>query len=454
MRIQNNLNWRILMKKLFAILICLIMVFSAFALASCGKTEGGGSSSSGEATDSSDTVESSGDESTPDGSTDESVGGSTDNSTDESTGGSTDESTSGSAGNGGEDEKKETVLVQFRANGASDVTFDGNKAVEIEKGASLNLSTVPTVTRNGYTFNYWAYDAKGTEQWTPSDTFAEDTILYACWRVDENASDTVTVYFTCMSGTYQSGEKEITINTGSSISKAQLPVYTRKGYVISWSYDMFGDEPWSARDKFTKDTSLYATWIREDEYFDVLNAYFYTVGSMEIDGTISFKDYGITNTSVDKYDGQNYYAIAGTGEYLEEYWYVDGVFYSIYGGEKIKTELSWDEFLERTNASFVGYERIFKVTKDMVTSITKDGASYTLIVDAQRYTAALGSSVTYSKFEMTITMGDDGEVQSVVTDYTYQVNGASFDCVSTDIFVGINETTVEAPEDAHEFLEK
>ena len=440
------------------------MVFSVLALASCGKTGDGGSPSSSEGTGSSDAVEDSGDQSTPDGSIDESVGGSTDNSTDgstdESTGGSTGDSTVGSTdestsiGGGGEDEKDETVTVQFRGNGAADTIFDGNKAVEIEKGATLDLSNIPTVTRVGYTFKYWAYDAKGNNQWSPADTFADDTILYACWQVDENASDTVTVYFTCMSGTYQSGDKEVTINTGSSISKAQFPVYTRKGYVISWSYDKFGEEPWNARDAFNKDTNLYATWIKEDQYFDVLNAYFYTIGSMQINGTISFKNYDITNTSVDKYDGQNYCGIAGSGDYQEEYWYVDGIFYSVYGGQKIKTELSYDEFLLKTGGYFVGPDRIFKVTKDMVTSITKDENVYTLIVDAEKYSAALGASTTYTKFEMTITMGDDGEVYSVAVDYTYLSNGMSLDCVSTDVFVGINETTVEIPENADEFIEK
>ena len=454
------------MKKLFVILICLVAVLSVLALASCGKTGDGGSSSSGEGAGSSDGTESSADTGATDssvagstdestsGSTDESTGGSTSGSTDESTGGSTSGSTdeSTSVGGGGEDEKDETVTVQFRANGAADVVFDGNKAVEIEKGATLDLSNIPTVTRAGYIFKYWAYDTKGNNQWSPSDTFTDDTILYACWQVDENAGDTVTVSFVCMSGTYQSGDREITINTGSSISKAQMPVYTRNGYVISWSYDIFGEETWCARDVFNKDTSLYATWIKEDEYFDVLNAYFYTVGSVQIDGTISFKDYDITSTSVDKYDGQSFYTIVGSGEYLEEYWYVDGIFYSIYGGEKIKTELSYDEFLERTNAGFVGQDRIFKVTKDMVTSITKDGQAYTLVVDAQKYSAAVNT--VYTSFVMTVTMGDDGEVASVVIEYTYQSNGTSLSCVSTDIFVGINETTVEAPENADEFMEK
>lgn len=448
------------MKKLLAILICLMLLISAMVLASCGGIEDDGGSSGSQ----SSVADGSGDNSTG-GSTDSSGGGderAPDSST--NTDGSTDVSTNASVDNGGNtDQKKETVFVVFRANGAG-VDFDGATTVEIEKGNSLNPTQTPEASRDGYYLVGWAYDARGTVMLKTTDVFEIDTVLYAVWAPDGMEDGRITVSFTCMSGTYQYGETEIKINTGSSISTSQMPVYTRKNYVLVWSYDMFGEELWSARDVFNEDTELYATWIRESEYFDVINAYLYTVGSVQMTDILSDKNGNPLLTTVTKYDGLNVYSglsasqdsgLAGTNE---EYWYVDGIFYSSYGGEKIKEEITPDFFEADVKAFFVGPDRIFQLKKEAVTNVTKNGNEYLIEVDASKYAglgAVTGVEIEYTRFTMTVTFDDGGEIVQIKTDYAYTVNGGPLtELVSVTEFSSIGETAVEAPSDAGEYIEK
>ncbi len=458
------------MKKLLAVLICLMISLTLLAFVSCGETEGGDGSSSAESSEKSDAAASdgSGDESTEDSSGDSATdsSGGTDDSTGTSTDNSTDVSTDASIDNGGnDDEKKDKVTVQFRGNAGYGVTLEGNATVEIEKGTSLDPSLAPVAKRNGYKFDAWSYDTRGVDLWSPSDTFDIDTVLYAVWSVDDSgAGEQVTVTFTCMGGTYQSGDKEIKINTGSAISKEQMPVYTRNGYVIRWSYDMFGDEPWRGSDTFDKNTELYATWIKEDDYFDVINAYLFTLSSVQMTDSMTFKGADATLlVTVTKYDGQNVYSsvtmVGGSGlaGSKEEYWYVDGVFYSAYGGEKIKTELSYDEYKETIRAPFVGEDRIFQIKKDAVTSITKNGNEYVIEVDGEKYTQGLqiGADIFYESFTMTVTFDESGEISKISTDYAYRVSdGTVMECISVSEFSAVGETTVEAPADADEFVSR
>lgn len=467
------------MKKLLAIFICLMLIFTVFAFASCGGNDGddGSSAPSTEKSDTSttddntdestkdsteDSVDEGGDSSTPDSSENTDV--STDKSTDESTDNSADVNTDASIDNGGsDDEKKEKIFISFRANG-SGADFDGATNIEIEKGSALSTAQMPTVTREGYVFSGWTYDPNGRYEWKASDTFDLDTVLYAQWSMDENSSsEQVTVSFTCMGGTYQSGDKEIKTYKGSTISASQMPIYTRNGYVIRWSYDMFGDDMWRASDTFDKNTELYATWIKEDEYFDVITAYLYTIGNVQMNETASVKNGGVLTETVVKYDGQNIYSImtmvagSGLGGTSEEYWYVDGIFYSAYGGEKIKTEITPDAFETEIRAHFVDTDRIFQLRKSAVKEITKNGNEYVIEVDAQKYTESLqlGMDVTFERLTMTVTFNENGEISKITSDYAYKASdGALVELVSVSEFTSIGETTVEAPENADEFASK
>lgn len=474
------------MKKLFAILICLMLVFFSLVLASCGDTgsdTGSSSESSKAANEDADVTESgsndnkneedtdnssegensaidsaSGTDSSSDNGADSSVTDSSvpDSEKDDGTNDSADNSTSGSGDDGnGDDEKPKTVIVQFKGNGSADVVFEGNSIAGIERGTSIDLYLIPTVARPGYTFRYWSYDPTGNSQWTPSDIIESDTILYANWKADIAEGEGVTITFTCMSGTYQSGDKEIKINTGSGISKVQMPVYTRNGYVIKWSYDRFGEEPWCAADTFESDTELFATWIKEDKHFEVINAYLYSVGSMQINGTLTFGGYDGAVTSVEKYNGEEIYSYVSTSNVEEEYWYVDGFFYASYGGEKYKTKLTPDEFSLIMNIKPFSAESIFGIAKDSVTSSTKDGQTYAFVVDAEKYTENAAGSLEYTKFIMNITFGDDGEISKVIIEYTYERDGeGAVNCVSVSEIVNVNQTVVAPPSDADQYATK
>ena len=477
------------MKKLFAILICLMLVLFTLVLASCDDTGGdtGSSSESSKVTDeNADVTESgsndnenedsegdtdsdneggnsstdspSGTDSSSDNSADSGVTDSSapDSEKDDSTNNSSDNSTSGSGDNGNaDDEKPKTVIVQFKGNGSADVVFEGNSIAGIERGTAIDLYLIPTVTRTGYTFKYWSYDPYGNSQWTPSDTIENDTALYAIWNADVAEGEGVTITFTCMSGTYQNGDKEIKINTGSGISKVQMPVYTRNGYVIKWSYDRFGEEPWCASDTFESDTELFATWIKEDKHFEVINAYLYSVGSMQINGTLTFDGYDGAVTSVDKYNGDEIYSYVCTGNIEEEYWYVDGFFYASYGGEKYKMELTPDEFALIMNIKPFSANSIFGITKDSVVSSTKEGQTYTFIVDAEKYTENAAGSLEYTKFVMNVTFDDDGEISEVVIEYAYERDGEDeVSCISVSEILGVNQTAVTPPSDADQYANK
>jgi len=446
------------MKKLLAILICLMLTLCL--LASCGedndtdnsdnqsseKSDAAVSSDSGDADDITD---GSGSESTGNGSVADS--GTGDGSTDVSTGASIDNG-------GGTDGKKDTVTVYFKGNAGYGVALEGSSVVEIEKGSALGTSQLPLAKREGYVFTYWSYDTKGNSQWKVTDAFDEDTVLYANWSADDSVGDLITITFTCMGGTYQSGDTEIKINTGSAISKEQFPVYTRKGYVAVWSYDMFGTDKWSARDSFDKDTELFVTWIKEDSYFDVINSYLFSIGSVEISSAFTVKGADEAAYYLEKYEGYNVYSGMSSGNLKEEYWYVDGIFYSAYGGEKIKKEITSDDFEADYKVYFVGPDKIFQLRKDTVTNITKNGNEYVLEVDADKHVGAgavTGVEIKYTSFTMTVTFGDDGEISQMRAEYAYSINGGkTIECVTVSEFTGIGETTVEVPENADEFVSK
>ena len=69
----------------------------------------------------------------------------------------------------------DTVTVTFNANGGS----TGTSSMRVLKNGSL--SSLPTATRTGYSFNGWFTASSGGTKVTTATTFSQDTTVYAQW---------------------------------------------------------------------------------------------------------------------------------------------------------------------------------------------------------------------------------------------------------------------------------
>lgn len=385
------------MKKIFCLLLCLILSLSLL-LVSCGNTENDNPDTS--STDGTDETTDNGEgsvDSEGDGNTDVSSGTGSGDSTDESTGGSTDESTgdsaSGSTGNG-----------------------------------------------SGTT------DSTGTTDSSKDDEDEDDE------EIEDPNAERVTIRFTCVRG-YVSGDKEIQIVKGTTLSPKKMPVYEREGYVIFWSYDIVGEQPWSAGDIIDKDTELFGTWKNDDQYFDVLLSYFLKLARVEFNTTQTNTVQGEKTSSsiVELYDGADMYSKITSGTTTEEMWYVDQVYYTIVGTQKVKMNLSKEELPKKALAE---KDSIFGIKRDFVKSLTKDGDKYILVVDEAKMTEALpkpiSPEIVYTSYVMELVF-EDGEISSMTANIEYTQSGVEVQMVATTVASSIGKARVTPPLNADEF---
>lgn len=115
-----------------------------------------------------------------------------------------------------------------------------------------------TISKPGYTFAGWYYDAACTQavDWTANCTQTSNFILYAKWTLNQ-----VTVYFNTNGGS-PIPSKQITIGAAmSTVQPATNP--TRSGYTFEgWFYNeaLTNAVVWSANCTATTDFTLYAKW--------------------------------------------------------------------------------------------------------------------------------------------------------------------------------------------------
>ncbi|MBO5261662.1 MAG: InlB B-repeat-containing protein [Clostridia bacterium] len=206
------------------------------------------------------------------------------------TDGSTNSSTSGSSNT----DNGEKITVQFRGNGKG-ADFEGSTSVEINKGGKLDVTQMPSVYRDGYEFDYWAYDTKGDNQWNEGDVFNQTTILYAIWTstgstpgtgssTPDTGSSTdpidppdnppsttnVTVEFNTGTGYFTDATLyEATVKVGGRLGSFPTPVHDNAAMLFSgWYKDSACTIPASLSDKYEADTMLYAYWIEQAECTD------------------------------------------------------------------------------------------------------------------------------------------------------------------------------------------
>ncbi len=135
------------------------------------------------------------------------------------------------------------------------VTFDANGGVggatrSVRAGDSLD--TLPTVTRENYTFLGWFTKADGGMQVTASTVVTADATYYARWAVK-----TYTVTFNANGG---AGGSAVSRQHGSVLGT--LPEPTREGYTfLGWFSAASGGTQVTASMVVTADATYYAHWV-------------------------------------------------------------------------------------------------------------------------------------------------------------------------------------------------
>ena len=132
----------------------------------------------------------------------------------------------------------------------------------VETGEDGKLSTLPTPTRNGYTFVGWyRYTETGTEAVTTDTVFAEDTVLYAQWTTGTTppAETTCTVTFDANGG---SGSMDAATDVSGSYTLPTTTTFTAPSgkQFAGWATSANGEVITGTTITVTEDTTLYAVW--------------------------------------------------------------------------------------------------------------------------------------------------------------------------------------------------
>ena len=231
-------------KKIFNILLCLLLAFSLVFAVACANEDNGGDDSSDTATDTATdtTTDTDSDEGTNDSDTDTSTDtGSDEGTNDSDTDTSTDTSTN-------EPEEDTMYKVTF-------VPDNGEQSMEYEVKAGNVLITVPkNITKDGYTFEGWLLDGQA---WNDKSPITSDITLTAKWV----ANDNILRFNINVSG--DNTAQSITIKTGETINLPAVP-FSRDGYeFLGWAETATGVVKYQDQGEYTMGSSvaqLYAVW--------------------------------------------------------------------------------------------------------------------------------------------------------------------------------------------------
>jgi uncharacterized repeat protein (TIGR02543 family) len=166
-----------------------------------------------------------------------------------------------------------TATVTVKAEAVAEtfiVTYDGNGGTptitEVEVEGEATVGTLPTVTRDGYTFVEWNTQPNGEGNVFTAETVIEaDITVYAVWEEDEVA-DTFTVNVTAENGTVAG---EGSYEEGTEVTLKAIPA---EGYVfVNWTD---GEDEVSTENSYTfimsaEAVELLANFEEESEEIDV-----------------------------------------------------------------------------------------------------------------------------------------------------------------------------------------
>ncbi|MBR7184099.1 MAG: InlB B-repeat-containing protein [Clostridia bacterium] len=137
------------------------------------------------------------------------------------------------------------------------VTFNANggtaSAATMTTGRSSKLATLPTATRDGYTFDGW-YTA-ADEKVTANTVFYADTTVKAKWTAVPVTPTTYPITFDANGGMASAA----TMTTGADGKLTALPTATRDGYTFDGWYTA-ADEKVTVDTVFAVDTTVKAKW--------------------------------------------------------------------------------------------------------------------------------------------------------------------------------------------------
>jgi uncharacterized repeat protein (TIGR02543 family) len=136
--------------------------------------------------------------------------------------------------------------ITFNANGGTVSPTSGTTI------ADSTLASLPTPTRNGYTFNGWFTATTGGTQVTTSRKYSASTTIYAQWTLI-----TYTVTFNPNNGTVSPASG----TTGVGGVFTSLPTPTRDGYAFNgWFTAATGGTEVTTSRVYTANTTIYAQW--------------------------------------------------------------------------------------------------------------------------------------------------------------------------------------------------
>ena len=153
-----------------------------------------------------------------------------------------------------------TYSVDFNANG-------GAGGSTISRAHGETLGTLPTPTRDGYTFAGWWTSASGGTQVTASTVVTGNVTYYAHWQIK-----TYEVIFDATGGIISfdvetGGPGGILIYRGYGETLGALPTPTRAGYTFDgWWTAASGGTRVSAWTIVTGHVTYYAQWINKDSH--------------------------------------------------------------------------------------------------------------------------------------------------------------------------------------------
>jgi uncharacterized protein (TIGR02145 family)/uncharacterized repeat protein (TIGR02543 family) len=145
-----------------------------------------------------------------------------------------------------------TYTVTFNANGG---TVNPTSAKTEDDG---KLASLPTPTRNGYTFDGWYTASTGGSEVLASRTYSANTTIYARWTEVPVTPSTYTITFNASGGTVS----PTSAKTGDDGKLASLPTPTRSSdYTFNgWYTAATGGTVVTESRQYSATTTIYAQW--------------------------------------------------------------------------------------------------------------------------------------------------------------------------------------------------
>ena len=144
--------------------------------------------------------------------------------------------------------------------------------------------------------------------------------------------------------------------------------------------------------------------------------------------------------------------------------YVDGMYYLIQNGQKIKKAISHEEMDALVQQIYGGdatAQTLLPLPEESFNDISfeQNGDSYTLtfLVEADYYTSVMKNAgiagATFDEdVEYVVYFDGEGNLQKVVATFTFEVSGVQCDAVSTTV-ITLGNVSISAPADADSYTE-